>query len=59
MVVLGFLFRLLFIPMGTVFCQWPVLMLGLEQEKVLGNSMIQLKIIKLLPYLQIEGYILV
>ena len=57
MVVLGFLFSLLFITMGAVFCRRPVLMLILEQEKVSGNSMVQLKFTKLLPHLQIEGYI--
>ena len=57
MVVLGFLFSLLFINMGAVFNRRPVLMLILEQEKVSGNSMVQLKILKLLPHLQIEGYI--
>ena len=57
MVVLGFLFSLLFITMGAVFCRRPVLMLILEQEKVSGNSMVQLKFTKLSPHLQIEGYI--
>jgi len=54
-VVLGFLFSLLFITMGAVFCQRPVLTLILE--KVSGNSMIRLKFIELLLHLWIEGYI--
>ena len=57
MVVLGFLFSLLFITMGAVFHRRSVLTLILEQEKVSGNYIVQLKIIKLLPRLQIEGYI--
>ena len=41
-------FSLLFVPMSAVFCRKLVLTLNLKQEKVMGNIMIQLKIIELL-----------
>jgi len=59
MVVLGFLFSLLFVPMGAVLCRRPVLTLALEQEKVLGNPMIQLKTIELLLHFGLRGYMVV
>jgi hypothetical protein len=41
--------------MGAVFCRRQVSTLALEQEKVLGNPMIQLKTIELLLHLRIDG----
>ena len=54
-VVLGFLFSLLFVPMGAVFRRR--LTLAVEQEKVLGNPMIQLKTVKLLLHFRLRGYV--
>jgi hypothetical protein len=41
--------------MGAVFCRRPVSTLTLEQEKLSGNSMLQLKPLELFLRLRIEG----
>ena len=56
-VVLDFLFSLLFVPMGAVFCRRLVLTLAVEQEKVSRNPMIQLKNIELLLHFRLRGYV--
>ena len=58
-IVLGFLFSLLCVPMGTVFSRRPVTTLTLEKENALGNPMMQLVLLSYSYISGLKGYTVV